>query len=91
MRQLEEELTKALEKTTPDVITFSGMGEPTLAENMDGAIELIRRLTNLPLAILTNSSLLYDKYTEATRCQQLFLFTLTTNKHGYSIGTIAEV
>jgi wyosine [tRNA(Phe)-imidazoG37] synthetase (radical SAM superfamily) len=61
IEQLKDELKNALEKTTPDVITLSGMGEPTLAKNMDEAIKTIRNLTDLPLAILTNSSLLYNK------------------------------
>ena len=59
--QLKKELTTALEKTTPDVITFSGMGEPTLAENMNEAIQEIRNLSDTSIAILTNSSLFYDK------------------------------
>ena len=46
---------------TADVITLSGMGEPTLANNISEAIKTIRHLTNLPIAILTNSSLLYKK------------------------------
>lgn len=66
INKVEEEVKNALEKTTPDVITFSGMGEPTLAKNMDEAIELIRGLTDIPLAILTNSSLLYDKNVQKT-------------------------
>jgi wyosine [tRNA(Phe)-imidazoG37] synthetase (radical SAM superfamily) len=37
------------------------MGEPTLAKNMNEAIKIIKELTDLPLAILTNSSLMYDK------------------------------
>jgi len=59
--KVEEELKNALEKTTPDVITLSGMGEPTLAENMSETIQVIRKLTKLPLAILTNSTMMYDK------------------------------
>jgi wyosine [tRNA(Phe)-imidazoG37] synthetase (radical SAM superfamily) len=61
IEQLKDELKNALEKTTPDVITLSGMGEPTLAKNMSKAIQIIRELADLPLAILTNSSLMYDK------------------------------
>ena len=61
MDQLKKELTSALEKTKPDVITFSGMGEPTLANNMDEVIQLVRELSDFPIAILTNSSLFYDK------------------------------
>lgn len=59
--QLKKEISEALQKRTADVITFSGMGEPTLASNMDEAITVIRELSDLPIALLTNSSLLYDK------------------------------
>jgi wyosine [tRNA(Phe)-imidazoG37] synthetase (radical SAM superfamily) len=51
---------KALQ-VEPDVITFSGMGEPTLAKNLNSAIEIVRKCTDIPLAILTNSSLMYNK------------------------------
>ena len=61
-----EEVKNAIEHITPDVITFSGTGEPTLANNMNEAIETIRGLTNIPLAILTNSSLLYDENVQKT-------------------------
>jgi len=56
--KLKKDLQHALQ---PDVITLSGMGEPTLAKNMNEAIKIIKELTDLPLAILTNSSLMYDK------------------------------
>lgn len=42
-----------------DVITFSGSGEPTLAANLGAAIHAVKKLTRKPVAILTNSSLLY--------------------------------
>ncbi|MBC7328199.1 radical SAM protein [bacterium] len=42
-----------------DVITFSGMGEPTLAKNIGEVIDFLHKRTDLPLAILTNSSLLF--------------------------------
>ncbi len=58
IEKMRSELAEALQVTTPDVITFSGTGEPTLAENMDLAIKNIRKITNLPLAVLTNSSLM---------------------------------
>ena len=59
--EVQKSVQKALQQTTADVITFSGMGEPTLATNMDEVITTIRDLTSLPIAILTNSSLLFDK------------------------------
>jgi len=64
--KVREEVKNAIKHTTPDVITFSGMGEPTLANNMLEAIEKIRELTGIPLAILTNSSLIYDKNVQKT-------------------------
>lgn len=44
-----------------DYITFSGRGEPTLAENLSQAIKQIRALRRERIAILTNSSLMWDK------------------------------
>jgi len=41
-----------------DYITFSGSGEPTLNPGLGEAVELIRRFTDVPLALITNSSLL---------------------------------
>jgi len=64
--KVKEEVKNAIAQTIPDVITFSGTGEPTLANNMHEAIETIRKLTNIPLAILTNSSLLNDKNIQKT-------------------------
>ena len=61
IKNVENELVKALKLRKPDVITLSGMGEPTLATNIKETIELIRGLTNIPLAILTNSSLFYNE------------------------------
>jgi wyosine [tRNA(Phe)-imidazoG37] synthetase (radical SAM superfamily) len=59
--ELENELKNALKKTKADVVTLSGMGEPTLAKNIGEAITIIKNLTDLPVAILTNSTLLYKK------------------------------
>jgi wyosine [tRNA(Phe)-imidazoG37] synthetase (radical SAM superfamily) len=41
-----------------DYVTFSGMGEPTLASNLGEAIRLAREVLGLPVAVLTNSSLM---------------------------------
>jgi wyosine [tRNA(Phe)-imidazoG37] synthetase (radical SAM superfamily) len=41
-----------------DVITLSGTGEPTLAKNLGRIINIIRENADLPIAILTNSSLI---------------------------------
>ncbi len=48
------------EKPQIDVITFSGSGEPTLAENIDEMIAGMRKLTpHIPQYILTNATELY--------------------------------
>ncbi len=45
----------------PDYITLSGSGEPTLYSRMGDLIERIRSMTEIPVAVLTNGSLLWDK------------------------------
>jgi len=42
----------------PDYITLSGSGEPTLHSRLDEIIGRIKQLTNIPVAVLTNGSLL---------------------------------
>ncbi len=57
-----EQLTSEIELLRPveaDYATFSGMGEPTLASNLGEAIELARSILDLPIAVLTNSSLMF--------------------------------
>jgi wyosine [tRNA(Phe)-imidazoG37] synthetase (radical SAM superfamily) len=41
-----------------DFVAFTGRGEPTLAGNLGEAIDLTRTLLGLPVAVLTNSSLM---------------------------------
>lgn len=43
-----------------DILTFSGSGEPTLALNLGETIEVIRFRTGKPIAVLTNSTLLWQ-------------------------------
>ena len=42
-----------------DYITFSGTGEPTLAENLGDMIKAIKKIRNEKIAVLTNSSLMH--------------------------------
>ncbi len=44
---------------TPDYITLSGSGEPTLYSRMGELIHEVRRMTDIPIAVLTNGSLLW--------------------------------
>lgn len=60
-RVVERDLKEALKKVEADVVTFSGTGEPTLAENLGELIETARDVSGLPIAVLTNSSLQFRK------------------------------
>lgn len=51
-----------------DFITFSGMGEPTLAANLGEVIVHLRTRLARPVAVLTNSSLLADAKVRAELC-----------------------
>lgn len=43
-----------------DYITFSGSGEPTLNSSIGNLIKGIKKMTSIPLALITNSSTLID-------------------------------
>jgi wyosine [tRNA(Phe)-imidazoG37] synthetase (radical SAM superfamily) len=44
-----------------DYITFSGSGEPTLNTNLGKLIREIKKISDIPVAVLTNSTLLSEK------------------------------
>jgi len=55
------ELTADLERVKripADYATFAGIGEPALASNLGEAIVLVKSVLKLPVAVLTNSSLM---------------------------------
>ncbi len=66
---LDEVARKLAERHRIDVITFSGSGEPVLHSGLGRIIDGIRRLTDLPIAILTNSSHLHDPAVRADLCR----------------------
>jgi wyosine [tRNA(Phe)-imidazoG37] synthetase (radical SAM superfamily) len=56
-------LVQQLEELPPlelDHVTFSGTAEPTLASNLGEAIDELKRRIDVPVAVLTNSSLMSD-------------------------------
>lgn len=55
--ELEERLSQMRDK--PDVITLSGSGEPTLYTPLGELITGAKRMSGLPVAVITNSSLLF--------------------------------
>src|SRR4030043_1176031 len=58
--EVERELKLSLSilEKKPDYITLSGSGEPTLNQNIGEIIHTIKHWTSIPLAVLTNGSLL---------------------------------
>lgn len=58
LEQLVEELHLAKQVET-DYITFSGIGEPTLASNLGKAIKAVKSIFDAPVAVLTNASLMF--------------------------------
>jgi len=56
LAELKERLAQGLQA---DYITISGSGEPTLNSRLGELIDGIKRLTDIPVAILTNGTLLY--------------------------------
>jgi wyosine [tRNA(Phe)-imidazoG37] synthetase (radical SAM superfamily) len=58
LAELRDKLAKGLEA---DFITISGSGEPTLNSRLGELIEGIKKITDIPVAILTNGTLLYKQ------------------------------
>jgi wyosine [tRNA(Phe)-imidazoG37] synthetase (radical SAM superfamily) len=57
-----EQLVEALAQHQPgqiDWVTFVGSGEPTLHSGLGWLIERVKEITDLPVAVITNGSLLY--------------------------------
>jgi len=57
LREIEEVLRQG---KRIDYVTFSGSGEPTLNSGIGKMISRIKKLTSIPVAILTNGTLLYQ-------------------------------
>ncbi|MFA5251804.1 MAG: radical SAM protein [Phycisphaerae bacterium] len=58
LAELKDKLAAGLEA---DFITIGGSGEPTLHSRLGDLIKGIRKLTDIPVAILTNGTLLYKQ------------------------------
>jgi len=58
LTELKRKLAEGLQA---DFITISGSGEPTLNSQLGEIVAGIKDLTEIPVAILTNGTLLYDK------------------------------
>jgi len=58
LAELKDRLAEGLEA---DFITLSGSGEPTLNSRLGELIDGIKKITDIPVAVLTNGTLLYRK------------------------------
>jgi wyosine [tRNA(Phe)-imidazoG37] synthetase (radical SAM superfamily) len=58
VREVKSRLTEGLEA---DYLTIGGSGEPTLNSGLGRLIDQIKGLTDIPVAVLTNGSLLYQE------------------------------
>ena len=66
LSELEQKINDGLEA---DFITLSGSGEPTLHSRLGELIDCIRKLTDIPIAVITNSTLLYDRGVRRDCCK----------------------
>ncbi len=73
------ELEQRLKQVSPDFITLSGSGEPTLHSRIGEVIAGIKRFTGARIALLTNGSLLWNEHVRRSiRGADLILPTLCT-------------
>jgi wyosine [tRNA(Phe)-imidazoG37] synthetase (radical SAM superfamily) len=63
LREILEEVGRFLEEETSstDVLSLTGSGEPTLHSGIRSVIEGIKAITSIPVAVITNGSLLYEE------------------------------
>jgi len=59
VKDILEELEGRIPASRPDYITLAGSGEPTLFSRMGELIDRMRSITGIPIALLTNGSLLW--------------------------------
>lgn len=72
--QIIEEIKQKIEQArvageTIDYLSFVPDGEPTLDLNLGKEIAEIKKITNIPVAVITNSSLLWDNKVREELCQ----------------------
>ena len=74
-----EELEKKLEICSPDAITFSGSGEPTLSSDIARVISFVKERTDTKTVVLTNGSLLWrEDVRDRISGADIIMPTLTT-------------
>jgi len=66
LAELRDKLNQGIK---PDYITLSGSGEPTLNARLGDLIDGIRQLTAIPVALITNATLLYQAGVRSECCK----------------------
>lgn len=66
LSELEQKINEGLEA---DFITISGSGEPTLHSQLGELIDRIHKMTDIPVAVITNSTLLFDRSVRQDCCK----------------------
>ncbi|UCF85407.1 MAG: radical SAM protein [Desulfobacteraceae bacterium] len=61
VHEVVEEIGKKLLKTGPDAITLAGSGEPTLHAELDQVITSVKKITDIPVVLLTNGSIFWKE------------------------------
>jgi len=74
---------KLASQDAPDYISLAGSGEPTLNSHIGDVIHRIKRMTDIPVAVLTNGSLLWmDEVQDALMAADLVLPSLDAGDEG---------
>jgi len=74
LKEIEEKLKKV---SSPDYITLSGSGEPTLHSRISDIISGIKKFSDIPVAVLTNGSLFWiDEVRDAVSGADLIIPSL---------------
>ena len=62
VNEILEEVKRFLKEETSSIehLSLSGSGEPTLHSKIDSVIRQIKAITSIPIAVITNGSLLYE-------------------------------
>lgn len=77
------QLRKRLGERHPDTITLAGSGEPTLHKGLKEIINGIKKITDIPLALLTNGSLFWrQEVIDAALGADIILPTLSAGTEG---------
>ena len=63
VKEILEEVKRFLKEETSSIdhLSLSGSGEPTLHSQIRSVIEGIKAITSIPVAVITNGSLLYEE------------------------------